>query len=420
MINSESGSYPGSVPQSTPTVPLGLTTLANIGAPAKPIGLTATPGNTEILLDWTAESGCYYNIYRATSSSPNSGKYLLCNLSSPVPGTAPSYVDTGLVNGQTYYYIIIASTSSTFLSGTLSPHSDEISAVPNTGGTAFWTISGTVTGYTPGDVTISLSGRPDQTVDGDGGVYTFSGLADGGNYTVTTQNKSGYTVNQLSYTFNGLASNQTGNFTYSLIGGTTYTIEGQLIGLSSAALAAGVNVTLDYDVGGVCQTVTANTSTGIFSFITLAAGTYSITAPVVPGHTIDGGSYYGAITVGPSTSGYTFTYVPDTPAVVGGLPEGEAQNHPNPFDPTGEDTDIVFNLPDVAEITLYLFDMAGRIVLQKTEIKTPAAGEARMTWDGKNQFNQLCAPGLYLIRVLNKDSGELIAKGKILVIRRGK
>jgi hypothetical protein len=150
MINSESGSYPGSVPQSTPTVPLGLTTLANIGAPAKPIGLTATPGNTEILLDWTAESGRYYNIYRATSSSPNSGKYLLCNLSSPVPGTAPSYVDQGLVNGVTYYYIIIASTSSTFLSGTLSPHSDEISATP---------LNGLVITPTPEDPTPEVEAR---------------------------------------------------------------------------------------------------------------------------------------------------------------------------------------------------------------------------------------------------------------------
>ena len=40
-----------------------------VTAPAAPTNLTATPGNTQVVLSWTASSGATsYNIYRATFS----------------------------------------------------------------------------------------------------------------------------------------------------------------------------------------------------------------------------------------------------------------------------------------------------------------------------------------------------------------
>lgn len=74
--------------------------------PTVPTSLQVTVGNTELTLNWQAplSNGGYsivgYNIYRGTSSSSET---LLTTL-----GNVLSYTDTGLANGQTYYYNISA------------------------------------------------------------------------------------------------------------------------------------------------------------------------------------------------------------------------------------------------------------------------------------------------------------------------
>jgi fibronectin type 3 domain-containing protein len=70
--------------------------------PAPPTGLTATAGNAQVSLSWTASSGASsYNVKRSTSSS---GPYT--TIASGV--TTTSYTDTGLTNGTTYYYVVSA------------------------------------------------------------------------------------------------------------------------------------------------------------------------------------------------------------------------------------------------------------------------------------------------------------------------
>ncbi|MGD0568234.1 MAG: glycoside hydrolase family 44 protein [Candidatus Sulfotelmatobacter sp.] len=69
--------------------------------PAAPVGLTATPGNMQVSLSWSASSSATsYNVERGTASG---GPYTTVN--SP---TTTSYVDTGLTNGTTYYYVVTA------------------------------------------------------------------------------------------------------------------------------------------------------------------------------------------------------------------------------------------------------------------------------------------------------------------------
>lgn len=71
-------------------------------APAAPIALTATAGNAQISLSWTASSGATsYNVKRATTSG---GPYT--TIATNVTGT--SYVNTALTNGTTYYYVVSA------------------------------------------------------------------------------------------------------------------------------------------------------------------------------------------------------------------------------------------------------------------------------------------------------------------------
>ena len=89
----------------------------------KPAGLTATAGNGLVELNWSAnvESDLVgYNVYQSTSSG---GPWI-----GPINGTlvASTYVDTGLVNGTTYYYVVTAVDTSS----NESLASDEASATP--------------------------------------------------------------------------------------------------------------------------------------------------------------------------------------------------------------------------------------------------------------------------------------------------
>jgi len=93
--------------------------------PGTPQNLTATPGNQQITLRWdlNTESDLHkYNIYCDTSS-PATILIDSCVASSP-PDTF--YTDTGLTNGQIYYYRVTTVDNS----GNESGYSDEIRSIP--------------------------------------------------------------------------------------------------------------------------------------------------------------------------------------------------------------------------------------------------------------------------------------------------
>ncbi|MBA3357001.1 MAG: fibronectin type III domain-containing protein, partial [Pyrinomonadaceae bacterium] len=73
-----------------------------LGPPAAPTNLTATAGNAQVSLTWTASAGATsYNVKRATTSA---GAYTTI-----VTGvTTTSYTDPGVTNGTTYYYVVAA------------------------------------------------------------------------------------------------------------------------------------------------------------------------------------------------------------------------------------------------------------------------------------------------------------------------
>jgi len=71
-----------------------------IVAPAPPTDVTATPGNAQVTLYWTASPAATgYNVER---SATDGGPYSV--IASNVAASA--YIDTGLTNGTTYYYIV--------------------------------------------------------------------------------------------------------------------------------------------------------------------------------------------------------------------------------------------------------------------------------------------------------------------------
>lgn len=84
-----------------------------------PTGLTAQPGNTQVTLNWNAVNGAAsYTLKRATVSG---GPY-----TTVATGLAAlNYIDTGLSNGTSYYYVVLA----TNFAGE-SPNSSEVNATP--------------------------------------------------------------------------------------------------------------------------------------------------------------------------------------------------------------------------------------------------------------------------------------------------
>jgi len=77
----------------------------NEAPPSAPTGLTATAGDAQASLSWTASGGAAsYNVKRATTSG---GPYT--TVATGVAGT--TYTNTGLTNGTTYYYVVSAANS---------------------------------------------------------------------------------------------------------------------------------------------------------------------------------------------------------------------------------------------------------------------------------------------------------------------
>ena len=87
--------------------------------PTTPTGVSATAGNAQVSLSWTASTGATsYNIYRSdTSGNEGTTPY--------ATSASASYTDTGVTNGDTYYYTVAAVNGS----GT-SAQSTEVNATP--------------------------------------------------------------------------------------------------------------------------------------------------------------------------------------------------------------------------------------------------------------------------------------------------
>ena len=89
-----------------------------LARPSAPAVLTATPGNGQVALSWSASSGATsYNVKRATVSG---GPYT--TIASP---SSTSYTNSGLTNGTTYYYVVSAVNSAGE-----SGNSSQVSATP--------------------------------------------------------------------------------------------------------------------------------------------------------------------------------------------------------------------------------------------------------------------------------------------------
>jgi len=113
-------------------------------APSTPTNVVAAAGNGEVALTWSASTGATsYNVQRSTVSG---GPYT--SISSP---TTPGYVDTNVVNGTSYYYVISAVSAIG-----KSANSSEVRAVPSAGAAA--AVVETFGEYTNGTTIANMGG----------------------------------------------------------------------------------------------------------------------------------------------------------------------------------------------------------------------------------------------------------------------
>ena len=211
--------------------------------PNAPTGLTAVGGNAHATLDWASPAFnggsaiIGYNVYRSTSET---GDYSIVN--SPSDNT---YIDTGLTNGQIYWYKVSA-VNAAGEGAMTAPASTIPFTVPNAptgltavGGNAQVTLNWTAPIFNGGSAI-------------DYYVIYQNGIAQAGHLTEITTTVTGL-INGLSYSFTVAAHNPAGEGAQSTATSSTpYTVPNAPTGLTAVASNAQValNWTAPADNGG--------------------------------------------------------------------------------------------------------------------------------------------------------------------------
>jgi hypothetical protein len=148
---------------------------------------------------------------------------------------------------------------------------------------------------------------------------------------------------------------------------------------------------------------TSNNLTGWGEFITGAGGTVDVEREPTTGdlfyvalfaHEVMRIRYLGAV---------------DVPRVAERAAQLTAQSAPNPFH---EGTLIQFILPDPSDVTVKVFDVAGRLV-RRLASERLAAGSHVVNWDGRDAAGARVPRGTYFYRV---DTGRGAVSGKVVSI----
>jgi len=97
--------------------------------------------------------------------------------------------------------------------------------------------------------------------------------------------------------------------------------------------------------------------------------------------------------------------------------EGTHLAYPNPFDPAGEPTKLLFSLNRSAQVTVRVYSVSGRLV--KEADFSAQAGSNAFAWDGRDESGDPVANGVYLVRVAAQREGSDDARilERIVVLR---
>jgi hypothetical protein len=106
--------------------------------------------------------------------------------------------------------------------------------------------------------------------------------------------------------------------------------------------------------------------------------------------------------------GHTDVEEEEVSSSVGGF--GLSQNYPNPFNP---ETQISFNLPERATVSLEVYNVFGQKVRVLINAILPA-GSYNLTWDGTDSEGNSLASGVYFCRL---SAGAKISTSKMILMK---
>jgi len=93
--------------------------------------------------------------------------------------------------------------------------------------------------------------------------------------------------------------------------------------------------------------------------------------------------------------------------------------YPNPFDPGQGDMKIAYNLSADGDITIFIIDAAGRVILKRPVhpgMNGARYGYNEFLWDGKNAFGETVSNDVYLICIAD-GSGKVLGKTRTMVLK---
>ena len=265
--------------------------------PAAPSGVTATAGDTQITLVWSASVGA--TGYAVQRSTQRGGPY------TEVATTASTgYIDRGLANGTTYYYALTASNAG----GTSLP-SAEVSGTPSPQSRTFAFADGFETGNLSSWTT-------------SGGLAVQSALTHSGTWAA-----QGSTTNGTTYAKKQLSATYSDGYLRAYVYLSSYSSQVNLLRYRTATdgslgylyVSTAGKLALRNDVGAVTSTSTTSFSTGAWHALELRVavnGSASVTEVWLDGTRVDdlsltnqnwGSTPIGRVQIGEVQSGRTYS-----------------------------------------------------------------------------------------------------------------
>ena len=245
--------------------------------PAPPANVVATPGNNSSSLTWSASVGAAsYTVKRSTTSG---GPYT--TISNP---TSTNYLDTGLTNGATYYYVVSATSS--YGEGA---NSAEAQVIPSPAPSSTVVTSSPVSTGTYGS-TVTFTATVTGTGSTATGTVTFhDGASTLGSATLNTSAQASLAVSNLALGGHSITATYAGDsfFGPSTSTATTYTVTQKPVTITGVTAATKV-----YD-GTTAAVLSGGTVSGVVSgeTVTVVPGTGVFTSPNAGSQSVTASGY---------------------------------------------------------------------------------------------------------------------------------
>ncbi|MFL2994660.1 MAG: T9SS type A sorting domain-containing protein [Candidatus Neomarinimicrobiota bacterium] len=86
------------------------------------------------------------------------------------------------------------------------------------------------------------------------------------------------------------------------------------------------------------------------------------------------------------------------------------QNYPNPFNPT---TKITYDIPEISNVTINIYDVIGRNIKSFIEV-SQVPGTYSIHWDATNHLGDEVSAGMYIYTI---SAGDFMQSRKMVLLK---